>query len=236
MLAPPEYFGVVEDGVYRCSALTTLNFAFLETLVLKTIISLNPDRPPKHIRGFCSEQDIKLVHVGLRPWRASSNALVLSEDLLQDSFNYVLNKTSYPILILDSTNAFVGALRRMLKWNYSSVVAEYRIFSGAKPHYMAEIFLEMIDLKCVAWDGECAITDDEEDPKSSSGNTYLGPSSPEFMRSRMYSVTSVMSNMNQNPVQTVIIKVPEEEVLPEWFKFQRDMWLEEQADRDKIDF
>ena len=56
------------------------------------------------------------------------------------------------------------------------------------------------------------------------------------MRSRMYSVTSVMSNMNANPVQTVIIKVPDEEVLPEWFKFQRDMWLEEQAGRDKIDF
>lgn len=173
--------------------------------------------------------------MGLRPWRASSNALVLSEDLLQDSFNYVLDKTSYPILILDSTNAFVGALRRMLKWNYSSVVAEYRIFSGAKSHYMAEIFLEMIDIKCVALDGECAIEDDDE-PKSAASGQFLGPSSPEFMRSRMYSVTSVMSNMNSNPVQTVIINVPEEELLPDWFKCQRDMWLEEQAEKDRVEF
>lgn len=233
MLAPPEYYGVVEDGVYRCSALTTLSFAFLETLGLKTLISLNPDRPPKHIRGFCTEQDIKLVHVGLRPWRASSNALVLSEDLLQDSFDYVLDKTNYPILILDSTNAFVGVLRKMLKWNYSSVVSEYRIFSGAKPHYMAEIFLEMVDIKCMAWDGECAVADEEDEPKS---QQFLGASSPEFVRSRMYSVTSVMSNMNSNPVQTVYVKVPDDSVLPEWFTFQRDMWLEEQAEKDKIDF
>lgn len=196
MLTPPEAFGCVEDGIYRCSALDPLNLQFLSTLGLGIIISLNPEKPSKPVRSFAQENMIQLVHLGLRPWRpVIDNWMLFSKELIQDALTYILDRGKQPVLILDSTNAFVGVLRNLQHWNYSSVVAEYRAFSGGKSHYMTEIFLELLDMKCIPH--EQAIKEKESKLPLSRNETQI------------------------------IIALPPEEVLPDWFQRQRELWQKE---------
>jgi hypothetical protein len=41
-LCPPEVFGIVEKGIYRCNSLFPINFSFIKILELKTVIQLSP--------------------------------------------------------------------------------------------------------------------------------------------------------------------------------------------------
>ncbi|VVT53789.1 uncharacterized protein SAPINGB_P003750 [Magnusiomyces paraingens] len=149
MLTPPEAFGTVESGIYRCAVIDPFHFAFLDTLGLHSIIVLNLNRPPKVVRSYAAERNIDLVHMGLRPWRSAATAewMVLSHELIMDALTFVLDTRNHPVLVLDATNAFIGTLRRAQHWNFSSVLSEYRAFSGGKPHYMTELFLELLDIK-----------------------------------------------------------------------------------------
>lgn len=151
MLTPPEAFGTVESGIYRCAAIDPFHFAFLDTLGLRSIIVLNLNRPPKVVRAYAADRNVDLVHMGLRPWRSSSidEWMVLSHELIMDSLTFVLDTRNHPVLVLDATNSFIGTLRKSQHWNFSSVLSEYRAFSGGKPHYMTELFLELLDIKCM---------------------------------------------------------------------------------------
>lgn len=148
MLTPPEGYGTVEDGIYRCSFLSPLHFAFLETLGLHSLIVLNLDRPSKPVLRYCTDKRVTLIHMGLRPWRpTSTDWMVLDRELLTDALTYVLDSRHHPVLVLDATNAFIGALRRAQHWNFASVLSEYRAFAGEKPHYLTELFLELLDIR-----------------------------------------------------------------------------------------
>lgn len=149
MLTPPEAFGTVESGIYRCAAIDPFHFAFIDTLGLRTIIVLNLNRPPKVVRSYAAERKVDLVHMGLRPWRSSNTAewMVLSHELIMDAITFVLDVRNHPVLVLDATNAFIGTLRKVQHWNFSSILSEYRAFSGGKPHYMTELFLELLDIR-----------------------------------------------------------------------------------------
>lgn len=151
MLTPPEAFGTVESGIYRCAAIDPFHFAFLDTLGLRTIVVLNLNRPPKVVRSYASERQVDLVHMGLRPWRSDNMAewMVLSHELIMDALSFVLDIRNHPVLVLDATNSFIGTLRKAQHWNFSSILSEYRAFSGGKPHYMTELFLELLDIRCM---------------------------------------------------------------------------------------
>lgn len=210
MLTPPEAFGCVEDGVYRCTSVDALSAQFLQTLGIRTVISLNPEKPSKLFRTVAQEKTVQLIHLGLRPWRPSGDWMVLSADLIQDSLTYTLDKRNHPILILDSTNAFVGVLRRLQHWNYSSVVGEYRAYSGGKSHYFTEVFLEMIELKCLSH--EEAIRRRNSEPKELK-RAHTAPA-------------SLHMRVDQMNCQ-VTVSLPPEDLLPDWFVRQRDLWNKE---------
>jgi len=46
---PPQNFGMVEEDLYRSSLPTSVNFPFLDTLKLKTIIYLSSDDPSEKL-------------------------------------------------------------------------------------------------------------------------------------------------------------------------------------------
>ena len=58
---PPERFGMVEEGVYRSNAITTTNFAFIQTLQLKTVLLLSPEMPLRAVTDFLKKQKVQLV-------------------------------------------------------------------------------------------------------------------------------------------------------------------------------
>ncbi|KAI8868313.1 hypothetical protein GQ42DRAFT_164214 [Ramicandelaber brevisporus] len=53
VMCPPEAYGVVEPGVYRCSsAIQSANYPFLRALKLRTLLLLSTEAPPRAIRSF----------------------------------------------------------------------------------------------------------------------------------------------------------------------------------------
>ncbi|ODV89612.1 hypothetical protein CANCADRAFT_19805, partial [Tortispora caseinolytica NRRL Y-17796] len=147
MLAPPDLFGMVENSLYRCAVVEPVNFAFLNTLELKMILYFNPEKPSKHLTGFMQDNRIELGKFGLRPWRSiAEDWKVLRDDVIQDALSFILDASKYPILIIDSTCTFVGVLRKLQHWSYTSIVAEYRIMNGSKSHYWNELYLEMTQI------------------------------------------------------------------------------------------
>ncbi|KAK9470988.1 tyrosine phosphatase family-domain-containing protein [Dipodascopsis tothii] len=146
MLAPPEMFGIVEDKIYRCSEVDALNFPFLQTLSLRTILSISQERPSASVEAFAKENAIDIVHKQLPSWRLSDEAWkLLPDDVVQDCLEYVLDTQHHPLLIIDMSCTFIGVLRKVQHWNLSSIINEYREMSFDRLQYLYELYLELVD-------------------------------------------------------------------------------------------
>ncbi|CUM65262.1 uncharacterized protein PRCAT00002895001 [Priceomyces carsonii] len=204
MLVPPENFGLVEPGIYRCSKLESDNFPFLETLKLKSIIVLDAEKPTRLLNNFIQPNSIEVFNLGEMKVsnhnnggfaaRTSENNNVENEEsdnddttsatsvgsgklenagnsidvinlhakkkkseewmliegnIVASAFELLLNKSKHNTLLIDSTSTLVGILRKIQKWNFSSILNEYRIYSGSstKSNYYAENFLELVQIE-----------------------------------------------------------------------------------------
>lgn len=73
--------------------------------------------------------------------------MVFSKEIVIKIFQVLLNKNNFNVLIIDKTSVIVGLLRKICKWNCSSLISEYRLYSGKNSNYFAETFLELATLK-----------------------------------------------------------------------------------------
>ncbi|KAJ8099272.1 tyrosine phosphatase family-domain-containing protein [Lipomyces tetrasporus] len=147
MLAPPELFGIVEENIYRCTEIDPLNFPFLQTLSLNTILSISREEPSPAVGLFARENNIKIAHMQLPPWKISDEEWKLLPDaVVQTSLSYVLNTKYYPLLIIDLSCTFIGVLRKLQHWNLSSIINEYREMSFDRSQYLYELYIELVDL------------------------------------------------------------------------------------------
>ena len=91
------------------------------------------------------------------------------------------------LLLVDSSLTLVGILRKIQKWNFNSIVNEYRTFAGTstKNNYFAETFLELVEPELIAYEIHRFNSESKQPEKT----LYK---SPEFRReSRNASRTSV---------------------------------------------
>ncbi|KAK9325875.1 tyrosine phosphatase family-domain-containing protein [Lipomyces orientalis] len=147
MLAPPELFGIVEENIYRCTEIDPLNFPFLQTLSLNTILSISREEPSPAVELFARENNIKIAHMQLPVWKISDEEWKLLPDaVVQTSLSYVLNTKYYPLIIIDLSCTFIGVLRKLQHWNLSSIINEYREMSFDRSQYLYELYIELVDL------------------------------------------------------------------------------------------
>lgn len=174
---------------------------FLSTLQLKTIVSLNPARPPRTTRIFAQENNIELVHLGLQPWRNASDWSIFAKELAQDALTYIVDKRNYPLLLIDATGGFIGILRHIQNWAFTSILMEYRDFAGDyKTSYKTEVFLELQNFR--------VISHEEAVRRRKSIEQGLRP--------------TILERSKGNSKQ-VILHLPPDDVLPDWWKRQRTM-------------
>lgn len=198
MLIPPDNFGVVEKGVYRCSKLEGDHLPFLETLNLKLLILLDVAKPPRTLKSFLMENKVNLYNLGglkisnhpntestldlileKSGSRGSSNTqldsghneirtvllnndkkrkndlwMIIEHNLILAAFEVLLDKSKHGVLLVDSTLALIGLLRKIQKWNFNSIVNEYRTFTGnsSKTSYNVEVFLECLQLELIPYE------------------------------------------------------------------------------------
>ncbi|KAG0209007.1 hypothetical protein BGX28_000191 [Mortierella sp. GBA30] len=75
----------------------------------------------------------------------------LSEELIKEGLEMVLDARNYPIIVMDTSGiheigTFMGCLRRLQHWNFSSIIVEYRAYAGNKARYVNEQFIELFDI------------------------------------------------------------------------------------------
>jgi tyrosine-protein phosphatase OCA1 len=62
-LFPPQNFGAVEDGIYRSGLPSELNYRFLESLNLKTVIILSPESISIQFSSFLEDFGISVIYI-----------------------------------------------------------------------------------------------------------------------------------------------------------------------------
>ena len=113
--------------------------------------------------------------------------MLIEKNLILRAFELLLNKTKHNLLLVDSSLTLVGILRKIQKWNFNSIVNEYRTFAGTstKNNYFAETFLELVEPELIAYEIHRFNSESKQPEKT----LYK---SPEFRReSRNASRTSV---------------------------------------------
>eukprot|EP01137_Pigoraptor_chileana_P004779 Opistho-2@46896 len=154
LLTPPEAFGIVEPSVYRSNSPFPVNFSFLKTLELRTVVVLSPEKPLRAVLDFFEECSINMVHLGLKAWKPDVTWKPVSEELIKECLEIVLDSTKYPVMVMctsgvHQTGTLVGCLRKLEGWNLTSIVNEYRMYAGAKNRYINEQFIELFDLDLI---------------------------------------------------------------------------------------
>ncbi|KAK6202931.1 tyrosine phosphatase family-domain-containing protein [Scheffersomyces amazonensis] len=147
-LTPPENFSTVVNKIYRSSFPQPLNFSFLKTLKLKSILCLIPEDYPQLQLEFLKQENIKLFQLGM-----SGNKepfVKINHDLITEAIKIVINPENQPILIhcnrgKHRTGCLIGVLRRLQKWSLTIIFDEYRKFAAPKERPMDQQFIELYD-------------------------------------------------------------------------------------------
>ncbi|KAJ1662361.1 hypothetical protein IW140_005923 [Coemansia sp. RSA 1813] len=151
----PEAFALVEEGVYRCSGvLSREQIKYLDTLGLKTVLILSVEGPSRALTQYIKAKGIHKVHLGMTRWQSNLGWKPVSEELIKEGLECILNRPTHPLLIVCSsgvreTGTLVGCLRKLQHWNFNSIVYEYRSFAGGKGKYAQELFIELFDADLV---------------------------------------------------------------------------------------
>lgn len=151
-LIPPPNFGYVEPDLYRSAIPGEMNFAFLQTLKLKTVLYLSTDAPSQLLLDFLREEDVELISMECLDGGGAMQRIL--EHIALDSMRIVLDYTKYPVLIMCNlgrhrTGTVVGCLRRLQGWAISSILDEFRGFTRSIPSPMHEQFIELFDTELV---------------------------------------------------------------------------------------
>ncbi|BBN02830.1 hypothetical protein MPTK1_2g18490 [Marchantia polymorpha subsp. ruderalis] len=149
-MSVPDAYGVVEPGVYRAKAAAAPNLPFLLHLRLRTLLYLSPDPLLPSFTAFLDKCATRFIHLGLRVWKPYATWKPVSEELIKDALEIVLDVNTHPIMVMCSsgihqTGTVVGCLRRLQKWNLTSLLEEYRRYAGSKARYANEQFMELFD-------------------------------------------------------------------------------------------
>lgn len=221
----------------------------------------------------------------------NDDLMLIKSACLKRTFKKLLNSKNYNTLLVDKTSLIVGILRKLQKWNLSSIINEHRLYSGKNRSYYSETFLELINIRI---EQEPETDNSDLKPSNVNMNTSLhfaeetrklsnivivdeddlckAPEVPQRliriveeakMRDQLQfiaensgvlpaSMTRSTSNLgvfghryrlafnkkengnydyyksqNSSEKDAITIKIPKESELPEWFKFQRDLWEQE---------
>eukprot|EP00823_Brevimastigomonas_motovehiculus_P004823 TRINITY_DN329_c0_g3_i1.p1 TRINITY_DN329_c0_g3~~TRINITY_DN329_c0_g3_i1.p1 ORF type:complete len:373 (-),score=95.19 TRINITY_DN329_c0_g3_i1:185-1303(-) len=156
-LCPPQFFDIVESGIYRSNAFVSEHYSFIQTLGLKTCIFVAPELPPKQLRTFLDENKIQLKHQGLLSWKENNvvQYVNLCDELVKEALEFILDTTNHPVLIMCpsgvlETSGVVACLRRLQHWSFTAILDEYRRMSASKARYSYIQYFELFDVDLVS--------------------------------------------------------------------------------------
>ncbi|WVQ77738.1 hypothetical protein IAR50_007428 [Cryptococcus sp. DSM 104548] len=154
-LVPPENFSLVSSGVYRCGFPKKRNFKFMETLRLKTVLTLVLEEYPRANLEWCQSQDIQFMQFGIPGNKEPFDNI--PEDVICAALVAICDKRNHPLLIhcnkgKHRTGCLIGCIRLLQSWSRTSIFDEYRRFSAPKSRAVDQQFIDLFDIGPV-WEG-----------------------------------------------------------------------------------
>ncbi|SJX65582.1 related to OCA1-putative protein tyrosine phosphatase [Sporisorium reilianum f. sp. reilianum] len=80
----------------------------------------------------------------------------LTEQLVKDSLQILLTSSYHPVLVTDTSGiheigVLLACLRKLQRWNFATILLEYRHFAGNRARATNERFVEMFDTDLIAF-------------------------------------------------------------------------------------
>lgn len=127
---PPFRFSFVEKDLFRGAYPVSLNFEFLKTLHLKTIISLVPNQVDEELKNFCQQQNI-VNHYYSVPKFASQ--IIITATTITEIINIMCKNDNLPLYIHDldgehTTGLVIMCLRKLQMWSGRAMFNEFNMF------------------------------------------------------------------------------------------------------------
>lgn len=150
-LIPPANYGAVEEGLYRSGMPVEINFPFLESLHLRTLLHMSTEELSLPLQRFLEDQHIDVVKLG----QAGKALEPVSPDAVLSAMSYILNPDCAPVYVMCSqgryrTGTVIGCLRKLQCWSLASVFEEYRRHAERdKVRISTELFIELFDTDLV---------------------------------------------------------------------------------------
>lgn len=134
-LTPPLKFNTVQDGLFRGAYPREINFPFLRTLRLKTIISLTPDpvtpENDKKLYDFAIENGIRLVHLECAQLgKGKKRGVPIGYTTILEAINLMIHKKFGPVYIHclnggQVTSLVIACLRKLQFWSSIAIFNEF---------------------------------------------------------------------------------------------------------------
>ncbi|EAY18564.1 Tyrosine phosphatase family protein [Trichomonas vaginalis G3] len=130
VLIPPFRFSAVEIDVFRGAYPVKLNFGFLKTLKLKTMISLIPNPIDEDLAEFCKNEKIENHYFSVPKF---IDQIIMTPNTVTQILNLLCDKNNLPAYIHclnggHSTGLIVMCLRKLQMWSQRAMFAEFNRF------------------------------------------------------------------------------------------------------------
>ena len=145
----------------------------------------------------------------------SDSLMLIKSDCIKKVFYKLLNRDNYNLLLVDRTGLIIGMLRKIQKWSLSSIINEYRLYTGKNRSYFSETFLELISIKLTQESSTGKDTSKSNGTvrdTQQSQRSLRGRSTSKARRNRVNSNNDNNSTSSENYMVTPIIFVNEEDL------------------------
>ncbi len=97
-----------------------------------------------------------IKHHRPKPRTVQTASPTITEELVKDSLQILLTASYHPILVTDTSGiheigVLLGCLRKLQRWNFATILLEYRHFAGNRARATNERFVEMFDTDLITF-------------------------------------------------------------------------------------
>ncbi|KXJ96682.1 protein-tyrosine phosphatase, partial [Microdochium bolleyi] len=129
----PINFGIVTPGLYRSGYPQVHDYPFIQSLKLKTIVTLVSKEMPDGYQAFMDTNGITHRVFNM----AGTKKEVISTEMMQRILDVVTDSANYPLLIhcnhgKHRTGCVVGLIRKASEWEIPAILQEYSHYASPK--------------------------------------------------------------------------------------------------------
>lgn len=146
MLVPPAQFGLAEEGVYQSSYIDPINYSFIQTLSLRSILLLDVEKPPKALYRFLLKNGIQLYQISNQKVHIKGKkGSGFDEDVVFKNFEEDrIEASTCDELAADDIRKF----EKDVKYLYNSTARNDESWMVMKPDLLSKIFQILLNKNC----------------------------------------------------------------------------------------